>query len=119
MKAFNLIILSSLLLLSGFSFSAHFSEINAFQTKSEFGNDQQGGRSKIGRWSKEDKKKAKDALVEVRKEIETVLGDDTDAYIDCYLKRVENTYPNFAAADADEAGVTELATKCINEILGL
>ena len=45
-----------------------------------------------------------------------MLGDQTDAYLDCYLEKIENNYDNFDAANSDEPGCTELAQECMSEL---
>lgn len=74
-----------------------------------------GGSSK-GNWNEEDKNKAQTEVDKVRGDIEGMLGDKTDAYLDCYLEKIEENYNNFDEANADEPGCTELAQGCMEEI---
>jgi hypothetical protein len=72
------------------------------------------GGSEKGAWSDEDKELA-------RAEVNTVdlsfLGDKKDKFVDCYLKKVEQNYESFDAANADEAGCTKLVEECTKEIM--
>lgn len=74
------------------------------------------GGSKKGEWNDEDKNKAQTEVDKVRGDIEGMLGDKTQAYLDCYLEKIEDNYDNFDAANADEPGCTELAQQCMTEI---
>lgn len=72
--------------------------------------------SKKGAWTDEEKAKADAEIAKVRSSIETSLGDNTDAYIECYLEKIQATYDNFDAANSDVDGCTELAEQCISEL---
>lgn len=74
------------------------------------------GKSRKGHWSAEDKRNAMIEIAKVRSDIEKSLGDRTDAYIECYIERVEANYKNFEKANADIKGCTKLAEKCIKEL---
>ena len=73
--------------------------------------------SKKGAWNKKDKRKARKAVQDVRHEVEDILGNKTDAFILCYLGRVEAAYTNFKEADKDLEGCTILAEECAAGIL--
>lgn len=75
-----------------------------------------GGSSK-GNWNEEDKTKAQEAVDKVKADLEVVLGDDAEKYIDCYLEKVENEYDNFDSADTDKEGCEKLAKECMEEIM--
>lgn len=117
MKSFKLFALGTLLLLSNVSFSFNSNQkIEIKTTTSLLWKSQKGEPSTRGNWSKADKKKAKAAVALVKKDIEEALGKQSKAYVKCYLQKVENAYPNFAAADSDEPGCTKLAEQCISQL---
>ena len=72
--------------------------------------------SNKGDWSYKDKRLAKKEIAKVKGELKEVLGSLTDKYIDCYLEKVINHYPNFYTADRDTEGCTRLAKQCMQEI---
>lgn len=75
-------------------------------------------QSTVGNWSKKDKRKANKVVKAIDKELD-VLGDQKQAYIDCYLEKVENNYESFQAADSDYKGCEMLAMECAKGILGV
>lgn len=75
-----------------------------------------GGGSKKGAWSDADKDKAKEELKKIDDDL-SILGDKKDAFIECYLKKVEENYDSFDAANKDEAGCSKLAEKCVGETM--
>ena len=71
--------------------------------------------SAIGNWSDTDK----DSF---RSDMETVeelnsLGEYKSDWIECYLNKCESNYSSYFSADSDEAGCTELALECNEEVL--
>ncbi len=74
-----------------------------------------GEKSKKGAWTEKDKEKANSEIKKVEKDLD-LLGDKKQAYIDCYLEKIENSYDNFLAADSDEKGCEKLAIECGEEI---
>jgi len=75
-----------------------------------------GEVSSKGSWSQEDKDRADLEVASMRSQVEASMGDKTDAYLDCYLEKVEKAYDNFDEANGDLDGCTELATECLEEI---
>jgi hypothetical protein len=71
--------------------------------------------SKKGAWSDEDKQKAKDEVKKVEASLD-VLGDKKQAYIDCYLDKIEDNYDNFDAANKDQKGCEKHAMDCVKDI---
>lgn len=74
--------------------------------------------SQKGNWSKSDTKKARKELSKVEAEVRTSLGDQTDAYFDCYLEKIINTYKNYEQANEDYQGCEKLALECVESIVG-
>lgn len=70
-----------------------------------------------GNWSEEDKTKANDAVDKVKADLEVILGDQAQGYIDCYLEKVENEYDSFASADSDKEGCEQLAKECMQDLM--
>lgn len=75
-----------------------------------------GGSSK-GNWSEDDKAKAQEAVEEVKADLEVMLGEKAEDYINCYLEKVENEYDNFEAADSDREGCEKLAKECMEDLM--
>ncbi len=73
--------------------------------------------SEKGNWTDAEKELAMKEVAGVRDQIEGLLGENTDAYIDCYLEKVENAYPNFATANSDQPGCTTLAQECMEDLI--
>lgn len=82
-------------------------EPSKIQSRSE-----NNAQSKKGHWSDEDKERLAIEIEDARPEVEEVLGDQTDAYIACYLKTLEDNYENFEAANSDAEGCTYYAEQC-------
>jgi hypothetical protein len=74
--------------------------------------------STVGNWSAADKKKADEAVAAIDDQL-AAFGDKKQDFIDCYLTKVENSYPSFAAADTDLEGCSALAESCATEVMGL
>ena len=68
-------------------------------------------------WSDTDKAKAKTDLEAIRFEIESVMGDQTDAYIDCYLSQLEAAFPNLQAAEENQEIAEKISRDCAANIL--
>ena len=75
-----------------------------------------GGSTK-GAWNDENKNKAQKEVERVRGDIEGLLGENTDAYLDCYLEKIEDNYNNFDEANDDGPGCTAFAQECMSEML--
>jgi hypothetical protein len=71
--------------------------------------------SKKGAWSDEDKQKAKDEVKKAEASLD-VLGDKKQAYVDCYLDKIEDNYENFDAANKDQKGCEKHAMDCVQDI---
>ncbi len=69
-----------------------------------------------GAWSKEDKDRANAEIKKVDADLD-ILGDKKQAYIDCYLEKLENNYDDFKSADSDEKGCEKLAVECATELM--
>mgnify|MGYP000409681323 CR=1 FL=1 len=76
-----------------------------------------GEKSTKGNWTQEEKDIAAKEINSERASIESMLGESTDAYLDCYLDKVMNSYDNFASADSDLPGCEKLAQECATEIM--
>ncbi len=74
--------------------------------------------STAGNWNAADKAKADAAVAAIDSEL-AAFGDKKQAFIDCYLMKVENNYNSFAEADADLDGCSALAESCATEVMGL
>ena len=72
--------------------------------------------STYGAWSEDDIEKAKKEINSMRDQMEAILGDKTDDYLECYLDAVELNYPDFATANGDLDGCTVLATECMENL---
>ena len=75
-----------------------------------------GEVSSKGNWTQENKDKADTEVATMRSQVETMMGDKTDAYLDCYLEKVEANYANFDEANGDMDGCTKLATECMEDM---
>lgn len=71
----------------------------------------------VGGWSDEDIEKAESEIEKVRESLEPMLGENTDAYIDCYLEKIMENYDNFDDANADFEGCESLAKECMEDLL--
>ena len=76
-----------------------------------------GETSSKGNWNQADKDLANDAVEEVRADMEAILGDKTDDFVNCYLEKVEDNYDNFTEADSDLSGCENLAKECATEMM--
>jgi len=74
--------------------------------------------SKKGAWSQADKDLANAEIAKIEGELDA-LGENKQAFIDCYLEKVEDNYSSFAEADADMAGCEALSMECATEVFSL
>ncbi|NCA22962.1 MAG: hypothetical protein EBS86_17780 [Crocinitomicaceae bacterium] len=72
--------------------------------------------SKKGAWSEDDKKLANEEIKKAGSSLDA-LGDKKDAYVDCYLEKLEDNYENFDAANSDQKGCEKHAMDCATEII--
>jgi hypothetical protein len=70
--------------------------------------------SKKGAWTEEEKEKAIQSLEKHKAEIEA-FGKDKQAFIDCYVEKMEQRYENFDAST--EAGRNLVVIDCIKPIV--
>jgi hypothetical protein len=70
--------------------------------------------SKKGAWTEEEKEKAIQSLEKHKAEIEA-FGKDKQAFIDCYVEKMEQRYENFDAST--EAGRNLVVVDCIKPIV--
>ena len=70
--------------------------------------------SKKGAWTEEEKEKAIHSLEKHKAEIEA-FGKDKQAFIDCYVEKMEQRYENFDAST--EAGRNLVVIDCIKPIV--
>ena len=70
--------------------------------------------SSKGNWSDTDKNRFR-SVVETVEELNS-FGEYKSDWIECYLNKCESNYSSFFSADSDEAGCTELAIECSEEI---
>lgn len=71
--------------------------------------------SKKGAWSDADKKQAKDELKNIEASL-GILGDKKQAYIDCYLNKIEDNYESFDAAQKDNNGCGKIFVECMDNV---
>lgn len=76
-------------------------------------------KSEKGKWLDSDKELAQKEIANVRSQVEEYLGDNTDAYIDCYLEKIEQAYPDFGTANRDQPGCTKLAQECMEVVMAV
>jgi len=74
-------------------------------------------KSEKGKWLDSEKAKAQTEVNKVREQVEGLLGENTDAYIECYLEKVEQAYPDFDSANSDQPGCTKLAQECMEGLM--
>jgi len=73
-------------------------------------------KSEKGNWTEEDKARFHEELDEEAKaNLRTMLGDNTDSFIACYLENIEENYENFDSANSDMTGMQQIATDCMKE----
>jgi hypothetical protein len=70
--------------------------------------------SKKGSWTEEEKEKAIQSMDKHKAEIES-FGKDKQAFIDCYVEKMEQRYENFDAST--EAGRNLVVVDCIKPIV--
>jgi hypothetical protein len=70
--------------------------------------------SKKGSWTEEEKEKTIQSLEKHKAEIEA-FGKDKQAFIDCYVEKMEQRYENFDAST--EAGRNLVVVDCIKPIV--
>ena len=70
--------------------------------------------SKKGSWTEEEKEKAIQSVEKHKAEIEA-FGKDKQAFIDCYVEKMEQRYENFDAST--EAGRNLVVVDCIKPIV--
>ena len=81
----------------------------------ELGANSSEKQSKKGNWNQTDIQRANAEVNAMRSEVHEMMGEDTDAYLACYLTKIEAHYKNFDKANADLKGCTKLATDCVSE----
>jgi hypothetical protein len=74
-------------------------------------------KSEKGNWSDEDIEKFHGEIDGVKADLQAMLGDNTDAFVECYLQGAVDNYENFDAANSDQAGMQELATACMQDMM--
>lgn len=73
--------------------------------------------SKKGAWSDEDYQKAKDELKNVDSTLAFFLGSKKEAYVNCFLEKLENNYENFDASQSDKKGCEKHAVDCMQDVV--
>lgn len=69
--------------------------------------------SKVGEWSKKDRRKADKAVNESYQELVGIFGEaKAIEFIECYIDKIENTYSSYQEADEDYEGCSLLAKAC-------
>ena len=71
-----------------------------------------------GNWNDTDKRLADAAVTSIDSQLDA-LGENKQAYIDCYLEKVEANYNSFSVANSDAAGCEKLALECVDELTDL
>lgn len=79
--------------------------------------EEEGPKSVKGKWLDAEKEQAQAEVDKVRGQVEELLGENTDAYIECYLEKVEDAYPDFQTANSDQPGCTKLAQECMEGLM--
>lgn len=74
-------------------------------------------KSEKGNWIDEDIEKFRGETDKVRDNLEAMLGDNTDAFVDCYLEKAIANYDGFDSANSDQAGMQQLATECMQDMM--
>lgn len=77
-----------------------------------------GDVSTKGNWNAADKEKANAAVAAIDDQL-AAFGDKKQAFIDCYLQKVEANYASFSDADVDLDGCSALAESCAAEVMGM
>lgn len=75
-----------------------------------------GEASKKGAWSDADKATMDSEIKKIDSDLDN-LGDNKQAFIDCYTEKVEANYESFTAADSDVKGCEKLAMDCATEFM--
>lgn len=78
--------------------------------------DKESNSNKEG-WSKKDRLSAIKEIEQVREELELKLGDKTDAFIECYLSKIEEAYPNLAALENDNRKAAKISKECAEDLM--
>jgi hypothetical protein len=73
--------------------------------------------SEKGAWSDEDKQKVIDEVKNVESTLDFILGNKKEAYVNCYLEKLENNYEDFDAAYEDKEGSEKYAVDCMQDVL--
>jgi len=78
------------------------------------------GISSKGNWNSEELMKARTGLNAERGPIDDLVGvEKTNEFIECALERIEQSYPNYAAADVDLKGMEKIGEECMLNVLGV
>jgi len=71
-----------------------------------------------GNWNSQDLEKVKAEVNKERSEIESLIGvEKTDEFFECAMYTIEQTYPNYEAADNDISGLEKIGEDCMNKVL--
>lgn len=68
-------------------------------------------------WRHEDRLKAIQEMEAIRADLEAVMGDKTDAYIECYLSSLEAEFPDLESINNDPDKVVEISTRCAESVI--
>jgi outer membrane murein-binding lipoprotein Lpp len=71
--------------------------------------------SEKGNWSDGDIDKMNSAIAQIDNDL-NALGKNKQAFIDCYMAKVQANYGSFLEADVDIEGCSALSTECVEEI---
>lgn len=76
------------------------------------------GISMRGNWNSQDLEKVTAEFDKERSEIESLIGvEKTDEFFECAMYTIEQTYPNYEAADNDISGLEKIGEDCMNKVL--
>jgi hypothetical protein len=75
-----------------------------------------GNSSKKGAWSETDKNFLREEIKKVDSSFDA-FGESKEAYIACYMDKLEANYSNFNEANADGKGCEMLAMECLDVLL--
>ncbi len=75
-----------------------------------------GNSSKKGAWSDTDKNFLREEIKKVESSFDA-FGESKEAYITCYMDKLEANYNNFDEANADGKGCEKLAVECLDVLL--
>jgi hypothetical protein len=86
------------------------------EDKKESGDKKEGETSKKGAWSKADIEKFDAEMEKIGSSLDA-MGDQKEAFIDCYFEKIQANYDSFAEANTDGPGASKYAEECAAEVM--